>query len=147
MTENDASPGNIFAGLATWAVRATDERKKAADLAFEVAKAERNRTLLRFKIADRLIEGGASKTAAHDRARTNPEYIKASEEVDGLTNRWEHCYAEALGSQNAVSLALAQLAYQTGQERAKVELKAVQDFLQHRVRSLTPPDAALEAGE
>lgn len=153
MNEKEASPPQAESAIAAfkafhdWVKRCTSERKKAADLAFEVAKAERERTLMRFALAEKLVLRGASKTAAMDGARIDPAYIKASEEIDQLTNRWEHAYAEAVGSQNGISVALAQLAYQQGPERAKVELKAIRAFLEQRVRGLSPSDAVLEAGE
>lgn len=147
MTEKEMSPANTFEELAIWAERGVEERKKSADLAYEVAKAERDRTLLRFKIADGLIQGGASKTAAHDRARTDPEYIQASVDVDELTRRWEHVHADAVGTQNAVELALAQLADQRGRDHAKVALKSIQAFITRHVRTLSLSDDELEGGE
>lgn len=122
-------------------------RKEAADLAFEVGKAERERTLLRFTIADNLIQGGTSKTAAHDRARTDPEYVKASQGVDEITRRWENSYTDALTAQSHVELTLAKMADQRGHDRTKVVLRSVQAFITQHVRTLTLPDSELEAGE
>lgn len=135
-SSSEAKLSNSFTELATWAKLATEERKRAADMAFEVAKAERARTALRFKITAALIQTGASKTAAADAARIDPEYAKAGEDIDELINRWEHAYADAVGSQNAVSLAIGHMGYQQGGMRARIELKAVQDFVEHHVRSL-----------
>lgn len=139
MNEQDMGherPTTTWDEFASWNVAALENRKAAADLSFEVAQAERARTLLRFEIAKELAGEGGSKTASMDRARIDARYIKASENVDELTRRWEHRYAEALANDTAISLALAVKADQRAVDRTKVVLRSVQAFIDQHVRTL-----------
>ena len=111
-------------------------RVAAAGLNLQIQQLEAARVTLRKEIAEKLVAQGLSKTKAADQARIDPEYLKASAEIDQKTLEWEHALAYAEVTRLRVSIAIAEAGDSGVKDNSAVELKRVADALLRRVKQL-----------
>jgi hypothetical protein len=113
-----------------------DARVSAANLNWELMSLERDRQALRKKISEELQGEGFSKTQANDQARTQPEYVKASQEIENKTREWECALAFAERTRLMVEVLLLETANRGRKDGQAIELRRMQQALERRIRQL-----------